>query len=159
MMYLKGFGVPAIEYPLLAAGIKMDLPPPPPPAPTKKGKGAKVHIDDLTFTHYVDKPSFNGLGDSSMPTGQIVITLPPGQMPPLPAPIDPSTMPPGWCGGPMPGWQCPQYAVRNAVVGSAVGAVLGGFLNRGSSKSVGAMAGASFFGLLSWYLFSGRWWV
>lgn len=115
-------------------------------------KTGKVHVDDIHITHYIDKASTQMMG-----LGDVQIVIPTGGSDPLPAP--PPLMPADWCAGLTPGWQCPQYALRNAVVGSAVGAAFGGFMGRGQSTTVGAMAGAAFFGLVSWYLFSGRWWV
>jgi hypothetical protein len=75
MMILKGLGVPIIEYPIILAASIRDLSPPPPP-PTKKG--GKVHVDDLHFTHYVDKASTSmmGLGDDpGVTTGLVVLAI------------------------------------------------------------------------------------
>src|SRR5882672_5911419 len=59
MMFLRGLGVPIIEYPLLAASLVKEMP----QIPTKRGSG-KATVKDVTFTHYTDKASTGlyGLG-------------------------------------------------------------------------------------------------
>jgi len=71
---------------------------------------------------------------------------------PQPMPVPPA----GHCGGATPGWYCPQYADRNAMIGAAAGILIGAGLK--GSRAASMMAGATFFGLVTWYFFSGRWW-
>ena len=95
------------------------------------------------------------IAPSTDPTSPVAI-VPTGTTMPIPAPIPTAALPAGHCGGLTPGWYCPQYADRNAVFGAAMGILIGAGLK--GSRATSMMAGAAFFGLASWYFFSGRWW-
>lgn len=66
--------------------------------------------------------------------------------------------PTGACGKPYC-WSCPPYAVRNGVVaGVLAGGATALFRRKGDPLTSGILVGG-LVGLVSWYFFSGRWWV
>ncbi len=76
----------------------------------------------------------------------------------VPTPVQADPLPDGYCGGPKPHALCPERAVTSAVrYGAPIGAAVGAVLAK-NDKVTGAMAGAAFGALITWFAGSGLWW-